>query len=100
MTVYKIGVEWASNDDNTWRFGYSYGDQPIPSSEVLFNILAPGVMEHHFTLGWTHTRPNDNVLSMSLMYAPETTVTGQSAFDLQTIELKMKQLEFEIAYRF
>jgi len=101
MTVYKLGLAWDSDDKNTWRFGYSFGDQPIPSSEMLFNILAPGVMEHHFTVGWTSERSSGNVMSLSLMYAPESTVSGTSPFDpTQTIELKMKQLELEFAYRF
>ena len=101
MTVYKLGVSMKSSDANTWRFGYSYGEQPIPNTEVLFNILAPGVMEHHFTFGWTGVRPSGNIMSLSFMYAPENTVSGRSTFDpFQTIELKMSQLELEFAYRF
>ena len=101
MTVYKVGVSVKSSDRNTWRFGYSYGEQPIPSSEVLFNILAPGVMEQHFTLGWTGVRPNGNIMSLSFMYAPKSTVSGANTFDpFQTIELKMSQLDLEFAYRF
>jgi len=101
MTVYKVGVAVQSSDTSTWRFGYSYGEQPIPSSEALFNILAPGVMEQHITFGWTGVRPNGNVMSFSFMYAPETTVTGPNTFDpFQTIELKMTQLDLEFAYRF
>ena len=101
MTVYKVGVSMKSSDANTWRFGYSYGEQPIPSSEVLFNILAPGVMEQHFTVGWTGVRPNGNIMSLSFMYAPESTVSGANTFDpFQTIELKMSQLDLEFAYRF
>jgi long-chain fatty acid transport protein len=101
MTIYKAGVEWTASENNTWRVGYSYGEQPIPDSEVLFNILAPGVMEHHLTVGLTTERSNGHVISMSLMYAPETTVKGTSAFDpTQVITLNMKQLEFEFAYRF
>jgi long-chain fatty acid transport protein len=101
MTVYKLGVSMKSSDANTWRFGYSYGEQPIPSSEVLFNILAPGVMEQHFTVGWTGVRPNGNIMSLSFMYAPESTVSGANTFDpFQTIELKMSQLDLEFAYRF
>lgn len=101
MTVYKLGVAMKSSDANTWRIGYSYGEQPIPNTEVLFNILAPGVMEQHFTLGWTGVRPSGNIMSVAFMYAPETTVTGASTFDpFQTITLKMKQLELEFSYRF
>ena len=99
MTVYKIGMEWAADERNTWRFGYSYGEQPIQPADVLFNILAPGVMEQHFTMGWTRQRANGGAWNFSLMYAPETTVEGPNAFDpTQTIELKMKQLEFEVSY--
>ena len=63
VTVYKAGFAWNADDNNTWRFGFSYGEQPIPSSEVLFNILAPGVMETHLTAGWTSQRANGNDMS-------------------------------------
>jgi len=101
MTVYKAGFEWTANENNTVRLGYSYGEQPIPKSEMLFNILAPGVMEQHITVGWTNTRPGGNVMSLSLMYAPSKEISGASTFDpFQTITLEMSQLELEFAYRF
>jgi long-chain fatty acid transport protein len=101
VTVFKAGVEFQSSDANTWRFGFSYGEQPIPDSEVLFNILAPGVMEYHMTVGWTSERPSGSVMSWSLMYAPSKEITGASTFDpTQTIKLEMSQLELEFAYRF
>lgn len=101
MTIYKLGFEWKSDESNTWRFGYSYGEQPIQSADVLFNVLAPGVMEQHFTLGWTRMRSNGGAWNVSFMYAPENTVTGPSFFDpLQTIDLKMSQLELEVSFRF
>ncbi|MDH3989970.1 MAG: outer membrane protein transport protein [Gammaproteobacteria bacterium] len=99
MTIYKLGFEWQSDESNIWRFGYSHGEQPIQSADVLFNILAPGVMEQHFTLGWTRMRSNGSAWNVSFMYAPENTVTGPSFFDpLQTIDLKMSQIELEISY--
>lgn len=101
MTTYKLGFEWASDENNIWRFGYSYGEQPIQAADVLFNILAPGVMEQHFTFGWTRNRANGHQFTVSFMYAPEKSITGPSAFDpLQTIELSMSQFELEFAYRF
>jgi long-chain fatty acid transport protein len=101
MTVYKAGVVFQADDKNTWRFGFSYGEQPIPSSEVLFNILAPGVMEYHLTAGWMSERANGNVMSLSLMYAPPKEISGVSTFDpIQTITLEMSQFELEFAYRF
>lgn len=101
MTVYKVGMEWATDDSNVWRFGYSYGEQPIQSADVLFNLLAPGVMEQHFTVGWTKQRANGGAWNFSFMYAPENTVEGPSMFDpTQTITLKMTQFEFEVGVSF
>ena len=101
MTTFKLGVEWTASETHTYRFGYSYGEQPIPSDDVLFNILAPGVMEQHITFGLTHRPDRGGEWNFSFMYAPENSVTGPSLFDqTQTIELKMSQLEFEVSYRF
>jgi len=97
MTTYKVGVEWTADETTTWRAGLSYGEQPI--DEMIFNILAPGVMEQHFTIGMTKHRPNGGAWTFSLMYAPEKTVEGLNMFDpTQTIELRMKQIEFEFSY--
>lgn len=99
MTTFKLGAVWNASEDYTWRFGYSYGEQPIQSADVLFNILAPGVMEQHFTVGLTKHDLNGGDLTFSLMFAPENSVSGANMFDpFQTIELKMNQFEFEVAY--
>ena len=42
MTVYKLGLRWQLDHDWTGRVGVSHGTQPIPGSQVTFNILAPG----------------------------------------------------------
>jgi len=100
MTTYKLGAEWRASQDYIWRFGYSYGKQPIQSADVLFNILAPGVMEQHFTVGLTKSRPNGGAWIFSFMFAPEKSVIGPNMFDpTQTIELKMTQVEFEFGFR-
>jgi long-chain fatty acid transport protein len=104
VTVYKFGFQFDQNDDWTWRLGYSNGDQPIPSSEVMFNILAPGVIEEHITGGFSKSF-GPNQFHMSLMYALENTVVGQNPMEApgaQTIELTMDEweLEFGYSYRF
>ena len=99
MTVVKLGYEWQTDDTWTWRLGYSFGDQPIPESEVLFNILAPGVMEDHFTFGFTRALDSNSDFNFALMYAPSVSVSGISAFDsAQTIELEMDQYELAASY--
>ncbi len=100
MTVYKAGLQWEKRDW-TWRFGFSTGDQPIPESEVLFNILAPGVMEEHITVGLTKKLSSGRSFSLSLMRALSSSVTGPNPLEvpgLQTIELKMDQWDLEIGY--
>ena len=102
MTVYKLGAEYRAAADSTWYFGYSQTSQPIPSSEVLFNILAPGVVEKHFTVGYSGAHGgNGNRWTVSAMYAPSTEVRGGNPLDpAQTVELSMDQVEVEFSYFF
>ena len=99
MTVYKLGMMWTNNEDWTWRLGYSYGEQPIPTSEMTFNILAPATIEHHFTAGFTLERTRGREFSMAFMYAPNSDVTGPQNFDpSQTVMFEMYQWEVEASY--
>jgi len=99
MTVYKLGASWKLDDQWTFRGGYSQADQPIPKDQMTFNILAPGVVEQHFTVGFTRTQPGGNELNFTFMYAPENDIRGPSNFDpTQTVELSMDQFEFEVSY--
>jgi long-chain fatty acid transport protein len=98
MTTYKMGIEWTASDTTVWRFGYSYGEQPIHPDDVVFNILAPGVMEQHITFGFTKKKSNGGAWNVSFMYAPENSVKGVNPFDGQTVEIEMKQFEFEVSY--
>lgn len=99
INVYRIGFQWG-DADWTWRVGYIQNDQPIPKEEVLFNILAPGVQEQHFTFGFTKQMGKGNELTFAAMYSPEETVKGTNPADAsgQTIELKMKQYELGVAW--
>lgn len=80
MTVYKLGVSY--DLDKTWtvRAGLNYGEAPVPPSQSLFSLLAPGVVEKHLTLGFSY-RPDSNMeISVNYMHAFENTVTGKTAF--------------------
>jgi len=103
VTTYKFALDWtpASMPHVTWMLGYSTTDQPIQSDDVLINVLAPAVVEEHFTAGVAWTLESGNQLSASFMYAPEKSVSGTNAFDpTQQLKLQMSQTEFEIAYTF
>jgi len=99
VTVYKLGASWQYSDEWTWRAGYSQTDQPIPKDQMTFNILAPGVMEEHFTVGFTKKQAGGNEFNLSFMYAPENSLSGSNNFDpSQTIEFQMTQFELEVSY--
>ena len=96
MTTYKFGARYRVNDAWTFRAGYSTGKQPIPDTEVLFNILAPAVIQQHYTAGVSH-----GPLNVSFMYAPSHSVTGANPLEApgqQSIKLSMHEFETELNY--
>ena len=79
MTVYKLGVSYEHSKDLTLRAGFSTNRQPIPAGQTFFNILAPGVVENHLTLGGTWTMANKNELTLGYMHAFKKTVNGSGS---------------------
>ena len=101
INVYKIGAQFELPNDWQVRVGYNRGDNPIDSDEVTMNILAPGVMKHHYTAGFTKSFGDQHELSFAAMYAPSNSVSGSNAFDEdQDIEIEMKQYELELGYSY
>ena len=101
MTIYKLGYQWDSSTDWTWRVGISQGDQPIPNSETMFNILAPAVMETHLTAGFTMKTGSDSEFNFAAMYAPNSSVTGPNTLEApnqQNITIEMTQYEVEASW--
>jgi long-chain fatty acid transport protein len=79
--VVKLGVQWQYDSNLTLRAGYNHGQNPIRSADVSFNILAPGVVQDHFTLGFTKQLDKTSELSGMFMYAKKSTVSGPSMFN-------------------
>jgi long-chain fatty acid transport protein len=81
VEVLKLGLAWKLPCDCfTLRAGYNRGTNPVRPEDVTFNILAPGVIKEHYTLGATwHRSPQDEV-NLFLMVAPRQTVSGTSLF--------------------
>ncbi|MDO9009096.1 MAG: outer membrane protein transport protein [Thiobacillus sp.] len=79
MDVWKLGVEYKLSQQMTLRAGYSYGDSPIDGkdpAEATFNIIAPGVIEHHLTLGMTYTTASGDEMTVAYMHGFENEVKG------------------------
>ena len=103
--MFKLGAEYEYSKDLALRAGYNYGKSPVRGDrmdDVTFNILAPGVVEHHLTLGATWTLTNKDELTVSYMHAFSNSVTGPSVSALLGVggneTLKMYQNSLGIAY--
>jgi long-chain fatty acid transport protein len=72
----KLGVEYQMNSQWLLRAGYNHSDNPIQARDVTFNILAPGVVQDHVTLGFTYTMQGGSELTMAYMHAFENSVSG------------------------
>jgi len=96
INAYKLGVQWQATPTVALRAGAGFNDNPIPSSEVLFNILAPGVQKQHYTAGLTWQITPNSAFNVGLMYSPTNSVTGPNPLEApgqQTIKLEMWQWE-------
>ncbi len=103
VTAYKFGLQWVAAEGLTLRAGYAYAKQPIPDTEVLFNILAPGVIEQHITAGVSKSVGKKSVVHLSVVRALSHSVTGPNPLEVpgrQTIELKMDQWLFDLGLSF
>ncbi len=110
VNVIKLGVEYAFGPALTVRAGYNHTDNPIKAEDVTFNILAPGVVQDHFTLGATQAFGAGNEVTAAFMYAPTKSVTGSSLLSPLfqgfggppngggTETIHMREIEFGLAW--
>ncbi len=100
MVVYKAGWQWEYSDRTTARLGFSYGKQPIPSRDVVFNILAPATIEEHVTAGLTRKLGENNEINLALTYALPNSVEGRNPFGLgsERVKLTMHQWDLEMGW--
>jgi len=102
VTAYKLGASYAWDETLTLRAGYNHSSQSIRKSETMFNMLAPGVVQDHLTLGATWVLPNKSELSIAYMHAFEKKVNGENsipgAYGGGDANLKMYEDSLGIAY--
>lgn len=100
INVYKLGVSYQAHPKLTLRAGYSHNDQPIPFSEAFLNILAPGVIQDHLSVGATYHIDQRQELSVAYTHALEDEVKGQisPAFGGGESKLKMSQDILGVSY--
>jgi len=79
QTVLKLGAQYQVNEKLTLRGGVSVADQVIPPSQTFFNILAPGTVQTHLTLGATWKLAGGGELSGFAAHAVGKTVRGSGS---------------------
>lgn len=107
QTIYKLGVAYKYDSQWTLRAGFNYGKSPIKDSQNLFNIVAPGVVEKHATLGFTYSPVKNNEISVAYMHAfrvdqsyTYTNPLSAGSFGPQsyTADIGMSQNALEVSY--
>ena len=79
ISVVKVGAVWEASDTVTLRAGYGRSENPVPESETLVNVISPGVVEDHLTVGAT-VNLNDRVdLTAHALVAPRNEVEGRGS---------------------
>lgn len=94
--VIKLGLEWRATPDMTLRVGYSHNDNPVQARDVMFNILAPGVVQDHFTAGAEFKLSDKLSLELAGAYVPESSVKGfenPPGNPGHAVEISMEQFE-------
>ncbi len=76
INAYKFGVSHAYSSTFTIRAGYDHCDQPIPNSQTLLNIVAPGIVQDHLSLGGTWKLADKSEISVAYIHAFKKTVNG------------------------
>ncbi|MBV2235905.1 MAG: outer membrane protein transport protein [Sterolibacterium sp.] len=78
VTATKLGMSYVYSRDLTLRAGYSRNTQPIPADQTFFNIIAPGVIKQHLSVGGTWKLGNSE-LSVAYTRAFKNTVFGANS---------------------
>jgi long-chain fatty acid transport protein len=99
IDIVKVGAEWRNLGGITLRAGYSYNTSPLQSRDVLFNVLAPAVVQHHITGGFEYTWSRDLSFEVAGAYVPEASLSGNDPFG-RTIDLSMNQWEATLGFKY
>jgi len=79
ITVVKVGMEYQASPKLTLRCGYNHSGVPFPRHETFFNLLAPGIVQHHASVGATWKLSGGKELSLAYYHAFGNTLDGQSS---------------------
>ena len=102
MDVVKFGVKWQTNEALTLFTGISHNTQTFNDDQILFNILAPGVVRTHASVGASYQFNKTHAVNFSFTRAFSSDITGGSVNlgPVQTVRLRMDQYDGVIGYAY
>lgn len=74
--VAAVGGQYEATERLTFRAGYLYDTNPIPSTLTLFNIQLPGIVSNTMSLGASYELTEDILLSAALVHGFRSSVQG------------------------
>ncbi|MHB1241571.1 MAG: OmpP1/FadL family transporter [Gammaproteobacteria bacterium] len=98
ITVYKVGAAYQVTDQLTVRAGFDYTNSPIPNDQLLFNILAPGVVKYTGTLGLTYKPTPTQEINVAYMHAARHNQSGSLFGGAMPVQIGMYQNALEVGY--
>jgi len=96
INAYKLGIEVEASPTVKLRAGIGINDNPIPAGEALFNVLAPGVQEQHYTAGLTWQASPTSALVVGLMYSPSNTLNGSAPALMGGGNVDLEMWQFDV----
>ncbi|MBN2690840.1 MAG: outer membrane protein transport protein [Burkholderiaceae bacterium] len=106
ITVIKLGAAYQYSPDLTLRAGWNHSDNPVQSSQVFLNTIAPAVTQDHLTLGATYALRKDMEISVDYVHALQNSVTGPlppgfaTAGSTETVRMNQNTLGVSVGWMF
>ncbi len=101
INAYKVGASYKASEEWTLRAGYGRSENPVPATQTLLNVLAPGVVQDHFTAGATWAASPGLEFTSYIMHAPKNRVEGSNSipamFGGGEANLRLSETSFGIA---
>ena len=79
VAAVKVGAIYTVSPDLALRVGYNHSGQPVQQDQTLFNILAPGVVQNHLSLGGSWKTSATGEVSVFYQRAFKTEVHGANS---------------------
>lgn len=71
-----LGARYQLNERIALSAGYTYNDNPIPSTGTLFNLQAPAITQHTVSFGTTTNVTDRMSMSLGYSYGFKNSITG------------------------